>query len=334
MIVGHAPSELAPARIDVAAGTAFELLIALAGTSVRAGAGVEPELADALVAAGDTAGESWLNLLGVPLDLGAPYDAGRLVDAVHRLDPVELRRHLLGAYAWSWSTLGGADTIEAAAGGDRAASRKLLAHARYYGGRARDSLSKLLPLDPEETRTRLAHALEVGARLLVDTQAHGLQAAAAQATTTLASGPLVEAIEQVTAGYRYVPEPEAERVLLVPHVQPEPWLVLAQHRGTRLIVYQARALRGAEERVAALGRALADPKRVEILSLVARGADRVSELVAQTGLARSTVHHHLGALRDARLIDLEGNARAYRYLPRQEALEETLALLSEVLPRT
>jgi DNA-binding transcriptional ArsR family regulator len=333
MVIGHAPSELAPARIDVAAGTAFGLLIALAGTSVRAGAGVEPELADALAAAGDTAGESWLNLLGVPLDLGAPYDAGRLVDAVHRLDPVELRRHLLGAYAWSWSTLGGADTIEAAAAGDRAASRKLLAHERYYGGRARDSLSVLLPLDPEETRTRLAHALEVGARLLVDTQAHGLQAAAAQATKTLASAPLTEAIEQVTAGYRYVPEPEAERVLLVPHVQPEPWLVLAQHRGTRLIVYQARAQRGAEERVAALGRALADPKRVEILSLVARGADRVSQLVSQTGLARSTVHHHLGELRDARLIDLEGNARAYRYLPRQEALEETLALLSEVLPR-
>jgi DNA-binding transcriptional ArsR family regulator len=138
----------------------------------------------------------------------------------------------------------------------------------------------------------------------------------------------------VTAGYRYVPEPEAERVLLIPHVQREPWLVLAQHLAARLIVYQARAQRGAEERVAALGRALADPKRVEILSLVARGADRVSELVAQTGLARSTVHHHLAELRDARLIDLEGNARAYRYLPRQEALQETVTLLSEVIPRT
>ncbi len=109
--------------------------------------------------------------------------------------------------------------------------------------------------------------------------------------------------------------------------------MLAQHRATRLVVYQARAERGADERVASLGRALADPKRVEILSLVTHGADRVSELVAQTGLARSTVHHHLGELRDARLIDPEGNARAYRYLPRQEALQETLALLSEVFPR-
>jgi DNA-binding transcriptional ArsR family regulator len=333
MIVGHAPSELAPARIEVAAGTAFELLIALARASLRAGS-VDPDLADALSAIGDSAGESWLNLLGLPLDLGAPYDAARFVDAVQHMDPVEIRRHLLGGYAWSWRTLGGADTIEAAAAGDRAAGKKLLGQKRYYAGRARESLSLLLPLDPYETRERLAHALGVGARLLIDAQSDGLQAAAAQAGAALESTPLAEAIEHVTAGYRYVPEPEAERVLLIPHVQPEPWLVLAQHRETRLIVYQARAQRGAEERVAALGRALADPKRVEILSLVARGSDRVSELVAQSGLSRSTVHHHLGELRDARLIDLEGNARAYRYLPRREALQETVALLSEVLPRT
>ena len=325
---------LAPPRADVVTGTAFDLLVALAGASAAARDTLDPELREALDAVGDTAGESWLNLLGIPLDIGPPYDAARLGDAVERMDPVDIRRHLLGGYAWSWCTLAGADTIDAAATGDRAAGRKLLAHERYYAGRARDSLSVLLPLDPAETRDRLSHALEVGGRLLVETTADGLQAAAGEAKTALSSAPLEDAIEHVTAGYRYLPEPEAERVLLIPHIQREPWLVLAQHRAARLIVYQARAQRGAEERVAALGRALADPKRVEILSLVARGADRVSELVAQTGLTRSTVHHHLGELRDARLIDLEGNARAYRYLPRQEALQETLALLSEVIPRT
>ena len=323
----------APPLADVVAGTAFDLLLALAGASAAARSTLDPALREALDTVGDTAGESWLNLLGIPLDIGPPYDAARLGAAVQRMDPVDIRRHLLGGYAWSWRTLAGADTIDAAASGDRAAGRKLLAHKRYYAGRARDSLSVLLPLDPAETRDRLSRALEVGERLLVEGTAK-LQAAAAEAVTVLASLPLEEAIEQVTAGYRYVPEPEAEHVLLIPHVQPEPWLVLAQHRSARLIVYQARAQRCAEERVAGLGRALADPKRVEILSLVARGADRVSELVAQTGLARSTVHHHLAELRDARLIDLEGNARAYRYLPRQGALEETVALLSEVIPRT
>ena len=325
---------LAPPDADVVAGTAFDLLVALAGASAAARSTLDPALREALDAVGDTAGESWFNLLGIPLDIGPPYDAARLGAAVKRTDPVDIRRHLLGGYAWSWCTLAGADTIDAAAAGDRKAGRKLLAHERYYAGRARDSLSVLLPLDPAEMRDRLSRALEIGERLLVEGTAAGLQAATAEAEKALASAPLEEAIEQVTAGYRYVPEPEAERVLLIPHVQREPWLVLAQHRSARLIVYQARAQRGAEERVAGLGRALADPKRVEILSLVARGADRVSELVAQTGLARSTVHHHLAELRDARLIDLEGNARAYRYLPRQEALEETIALLSEVIPRT
>jgi DNA-binding transcriptional ArsR family regulator len=335
MIVEHVqPVELAPTSADVAAGTAFELLVALAGASAAARTTLDPELRAALDAVGDTAGESWLNLLGIALDFGPPYDAARLGDAVVQMDPVDIRRHLLGAYAWSWCTLVGGDTIEAAAAGDRAAGRKLLAHERYYAGRARESLSVLLPLDPAETRNRLSHVLAVGGRLLVEPTADGLEAAAAEATTTLASAPLQEAIERVTGGYRYASEVEADRVILIPHLQPTPWLVLAQHRGSRLIVYRARAEQDVTERVAALGHALADPKRVEILRLLARGVDRASRLVAETGLTRSTVHHHLSQLRGARLVDLEGNARRYRYLPRQDALQETLALLSEVFPRT
>lgn len=322
---------LAPPSADVAAGTAFEVLVALAGASVAARDTLDPELREALDAVGDTAGESWLNLFGVSLDLGPPYDAARLGDAVEQMDPVDIRRHLLGGYAWSWCTLAGADTIDAAAAGDRAAGRKLLAHERYYAGRARDSLSVLLPLHPVETRDRLAHALELGGRLVVDATFEVLKAAAADARTTLASAPLGEATELITGGYRYAPEVEAEQVLLIPHLQPAPWLVLAQHRRSRLIVYRKRVAGDVAERVAALGRALADPKRVEILRLLAHGADRASRLVAETGLTRSTVHHHLSQLREAQLIDLEGNARAYRYVLRADALPEISGLLSELL---
>ncbi|HEU0303022.1 MAG TPA: winged helix-turn-helix domain-containing protein [Gaiellaceae bacterium] len=324
---------VAPTRVDVAAGTGFELLVALAGASARERGSLDAELREALEAVGDTAGESWLNLLGIPLDLGAPYSAPRLSRHVAAMEPVELRRHLLGRYAWSWCTLGGTDTIEAAAAGDAAAARALLAHDRYYAGRAKAALSTLIRLGPDETRQRLAKALEMGARLLIDGQDSRLEEAAAAAAAELEAAPLLEAIERATDGYRYAPEPEAEGVVLIPHVEPEPWLVLAQHRATRLIVFRARAERDIEEGVAALGRALADPKRVEILGLLARGVDRASELVARTGLSRSTVHHHLSELREARLVDLEGNARAYRYLPRPEALAEAQELLSEVFPR-
>src|SRR5207237_9431426 len=139
------------------------------------------------------------------------------------------------------------------------------------------------------------------------------------------SDPL-EAVDRLT-GYRYVPEPEAERVVLVPHLEPSPSLVLAQHRSSRLIVYSAGPEPAVEERLSLLGRALADPKRVEILALVGRGLERPAELVEATGLSRSTVHHHLVLLREARLVELEGNARAYRYVPRADAASELDELL-------
>jgi DNA-binding transcriptional ArsR family regulator len=145
-----------------------------------------------------------------------------------------------------------------------------------------------------------------------------------------AYAPLV-AIERLATGFRYVPEPEAESVTLVPHLEPRLPLVLAQHRSSRLVVYRSTPDRGSEERLQALGRALADPKRVEILGLVGRGIGRPPDLVSEARLSRSTVHHHLGLLRDAGLIALEGNARAYTYVPRPRAAAEAAELVADVL---
>jgi DNA-binding transcriptional ArsR family regulator len=317
---------------DVAAGTGFAVLVALAAASRRPRDELASELAAALDGVGDTEGEVWLNLLGVALDAGAPYDAERLHLALGSLDPVELRRHVLGRYAWSWCTLGGVDDIEAAAAGDDAAARRLLGRPRYYAGHARASLTVLLAQDPAETRERLLRAVEAaGKSLLEETAAAELDAADRAATAKLAASPALAAIERLATGYRYVPEPEAERVELIPHLEPELPLVLAQHRAARLIVYRARRDRTREERVLALGRALADPKRVEILALVGRGVGRASDLVEETGLSRSTVHHHLTQLRDAGLVALEGNARAYAYVPRQAAAADAAALLEELI---
>ena len=329
IVQGHLDADTS---VVVTAGTGLSLLVALARASGGPRAGLAADLADALDSVGDRAGETWLNLLGVPLDGGPPYSAERLLAAVAESDPAELRRHLLGRHAWSWCTLAGAGTIEEAAAGEAAASERLLAHPRYYAGRARESLSVLLPLDPVETRRRLARAIEAGLdHLLPPAGEAALAAAAAFASAAVGDLPLVEAIERVTGGYRYVPEPEAEQVVLVPHLEPSPWLVLAQHRAARLIVYAAPRTTSSEERLAAVGQALADPKRVEILALLGRGARPVAQLVRETGLTRSTVHHHLAKLRDARLVDLQGNARAYRYAARAGAVEEVRALLGELL---
>jgi len=329
MSIGHKTAG-AP-TVEVAAGTAFALLVALAGAS-RSGRDEQDELRAALADVGDSEGESWLNLLGIPLDAGAPFTAERLVEAVGSMDPVELRRHLLGRYAWSWCTLAGIDDIESAALGDAAAAARLLAQPRYYGGRARASLGVLLALDPSETQERVAAALVAGAHSLLDpSAASALDAAREQATSTLDTHQALAAVELVASGYRYVPEPEAERVILIPHLEPTSPLVLAQHRSSRLIAYLSAPDRSSEDSLVAFGRALADPKRVEILALVGRGVGRAVDLVDATELTRSTVHHHLAQLRDAGLVALEGNARAYTYIPRRAAADEAAALLADII---
>jgi DNA-binding transcriptional ArsR family regulator len=324
MRIGPAPT------VDVAAGSGFAVLLGLSADAQRSPDELSAELSDALAAVGDSEGETWLNVLGVVLDGGAPYTSARLLEALRTIDGLELRRHLLGRFAWSWCTLAGIGDIEAAAGGDRAAAWRLLAHPRYYGGHAAASLRTLLSLDGEETRARLLRAVEAAASELGPSHEDEIEAATEEAEVALGELPPLAAIERLTAGYRYVPEVEAERVVLVPHTVAGLGLVLAQHRSARLIAYPAAPDRGDEARLAALGRALADPKRVEILALVGRGVGRSGDLVEATGLGRSTVHHHLSLLRAAGLVALEGNARAYTYTPRREASAEIAALVASV----
>lgn len=325
MSIGH------QLRVDVAAGTAFAALLSLSAASRGSREEFPNGLAEALVGVGDPEGETWLNLLGVALDAGPPYSVERLRDALETIDGLELRRHLLGRFAWSWCTLAGIDDIEAAAAGDRKAARRLLEHPRYYGGHAASSLATLLPLDAEETRQRLVRAVEGATPLVATSATDDLAAAAERAATALADQQPLAAIERLTAGYRYVPEVEADRVVLVPHLEHALPLVLAQHRSARLVAYVAEPDRGAEDSLVALGRALSDPKRVEILALVGRGIGRSGALVEATGLTRSTVHHHLAQLRAAGLVALEGNARAYTYVPRRDAPTEVGELVARLV---
>ena len=328
-----------PYQVEAQAAGAYELLVELSVLDAEA---VPAPMQAALERVGDRSGEVWLHLLGLAMEAPAPRDAVALLTALEAADPLEVRRLLLGAHVPAWRRLspGWTEAIEAAAAGDPAAQARLLAHPRYYGGAARQALEVLLPLDPAETRRRL---LEVLARwheesfAVREPAAVAALAGDARATAELAATvPPARLIELVCGGFAYEPEPECPRVLLVPHIAARPWLLLCQHRDSRVICHPARDQDGDQQaatagKLLALGRALGDEQRQRILAALAGGPRDLDELAAAVGLSRSTVHHHMGLLRAAGLVRLAGNARRYRYGLRPEVVGEAGALLATLL---
>lgn len=289
-------------------------------------------LSPALDAIGDSAGETWLHLLGLCLDLEAPAGFDRLIPLVEEMRPTQFREVLLGLTAWSWRSIVGGDTIAAAARGQEAAAARLLTDDRYYGRAAAQALSTVLPLDGEETHKRFLTAMKAyHASIDLDALTGPLQEAAREIGALAEEKGPVDAIEDV-AGYRYLPEPEARRVALMPHLVGG-GLTLTQHEETRLIVYGVTPHPEEQDRLVGLGKALSDPSRVQILSALADGDLPLGELVEITELNRSTVHHHLKQLRAAGLVTVEGNARSYRYQissrGRARALQDLGRLLGE-----
>lgn len=340
----------APPRLHVeaAAGPAFELLVglyaAMSPERAHRPSWVPPRgewsdaLRDAVSAVGERSGEAWLHLLGLALELQYD-DAASFVDAVSRVSPRELRRHVVGAYVPAWVGMVGAETLERGAAGDEAAIGTLLAHPRYYAGRADESLGALLPLSARETKARLLGALERFAEEAFAPQEDevvGRLRAAAERTRELSRTLAPEAvIEQVTAGYVYEPEPELDRVLLVPHLAARPALLLCQHRTDRVICHpvadeHAEPEEALVERAVAVGRALGDERRVQMLRHLAVREATLDELAVTTGLARSTAHHHLAQLRAAGLVSLRGNARGYWFELRRDGLADALGALGDL----
>ena len=326
--------------VELEARPALELLIGLSAATAETGpheetwawprAGWSDELAAAVAACGERSGEAWLHLLGLALEL-PPTPALRFVEALAEIDALELRRHLVGVYVPAWVTLVGADALEAAAKGDERGIATLLDHPRYYGTRARESLTSLLAVTAEETKDRLLATLRLFTEeVFAPREEEVMTRLEAEAEATRARADALaprDLIAAVTRGYLYDPEPEFARVVLVPHEGARPLLLLCQHRDARVICYppsQERLDPEAElaERAVAVGRALGDARRVRILRRLVASDATLDELAEAVGLARSTTHHHLTQLRAAGLVTLAGNARGYWYALRPDGLAE------------
>lgn len=118
--------------------------------------------------------------------------------------------------------------------------------------------------------------------------------------------PAIETIDQVTHGIWIEPMSELKEVVLIPQYHCAPTSVLDFHRGIATCLYPVRdAGRLHTEPLLELlpiTQCLADEKRLQILRCLSNGTCTLGELQQQVSLAKSTVHHHVTALRRAGLI--------------------------------
>lgn len=88
------------------------------------------------------------------------------------------------------------------------------------------------------------------------------------------------------------------------------------------------------ESVSALLKALADPIRLRLMSLIAAGDEAcVCDLTAPFAVSQPTISHHLRVLREAGLVDSERRGTWVYYRARPEALEAIGGLFRGTLAR-
>ena len=99
--------------------------------------------------------------------------------------------------------------------------------------------------------------------------------------------------------------------------------------------FGAQAMSSAEaETVAGLLKALADPVRLRLMSMIAAEDEAcVCELTGAFAVSQPTISHHLRVLREAGLVDAERRGTWVYYRARREALEAVGGLFSEAPAR-
>lgn len=195
----------------------------------------------------------------------------------------------------------------------------------------------LLPQIEDATREAIVAAHKPSVRLLeiwnrvyfagVDQRIlTGLAANAAATKAKLAAGNPAEIVEEVTNGLCPETGETPRHIVLVPQYHFRPLNLTAPGRSITGLLYPAEVLPLAPGelplRLKWLTRALSDGSRLQILRYVAVTPRRFSDIVQYSGLAKSTVHHHLLTLRAAGLVRAHDAGRGTdRYSLRTAAIE-------------
>lgn len=162
----------------------------------------------------------------------------------------------------------------------------------------------------------------------------GLALEALKESESLRSTSPEDGVEDATGGVRLDPTSSSRRIVLVPQHHFRPVITYTVYKDLAFYHYPVDVVPphpGAPSAaLLRLTRALSDESRLKILRYLASGERGFTDVVKFSGLAKSTVHHHLLTLRASGLIrvhaSLEGGPDRYSFRP--EAVEKMKASLS------
>jgi len=349
-VKGMAPTAGVPV-VEVDWGLAYELLLGLrmfvdaeedpatytAGPGwfdeVRAAA--PPELLDAIHRFSGGHEMCFGFLLGLVTETDRPRDVPAFLRYVTALDPMDLRLRLLGYDLETYREGVPRETIADAARGDREAIRRFLGAGRQeHCG----CYEHVLSMDAGSAKDLLVEVATGWDKAVLSPSAAKvagiLRRQASEARALLGRMPIERLVDTVTRGLQYAGEPGIDRILLVPSYVGRPWVILSEHRGTKIVCFAARESEtdGAEappEDLVRIHKALGDETRLRLLRRLRERSATLQELVDHVGLAKSTVHGHLLALRTSGLV--LSSLVDKRYSLRPEALDEARDMLGAYL---
>lgn len=302
-----------------------------------------PDLVDELLTLGGAHCNDWLGLIGLIATAPYPHDIDSVLTWLSRIEPIELRVGLL-AYKCYLPSVEAEELAEKAAAGDVEALEELLgAEMADQKPELFAHYRRIFDLPEGELRDRMVAVLrrfraEVYAPYEAEFGEATSRAAAARRALVAGADP-ERVIEEVTNGLDYRIQPGVARMVLVPSVLLRPWAVIDQHRETLVVAYPV-----ADEFFEAdpdappswlvkMHKALGDERRLRILRRLSEGGAGLDDLSEMLGLAKSTVHHHVGLLRGAGLVrvHLDQSDGTKSYTLRPTVLPEALRSLDTYL---
>lgn len=323
-------------------GTGYEALLALSMFTgderqdsyevgkawfARARAAASRQLASGLRQLVGADGPRWFLLLGMVHEAGGAHDVDRLTTHIRHSRPDDVLVALVGGRMPALRTGEGRALVKSALAGDSKAALALA--ERAHAGDATITRRLILRGAAEVKRSTL-QVIERFAREVFTPMGDHAAVLAADVGARARSARRMSASQLVdfaSGGISYEGEAGIDRVLLVPSVVTRPWITISDWDSTKIICYRAGRAGGEPDRDTVLVyRALGDETRLRLLRELASGDRRLAELAKALGLAKSTLHGHLGVLRSAGLIRISiGAEKKYGLRPGLPDLNRILA---------